>query len=162
MSKEKSVLARSFSVNENGNSKKPKQDIRTPLILFSTLNQQFNFDLDPCDSNEKENWLSLDSYNLNRNENGLDLNWYGNVFVNPPWNKIFPWIKKAEYELKEGNCNFVVFLLPSRVETKWWHHLLGSKYLMNYTFLKSRVKFDDHPDSYVIGITIFTLWRKLI
>ncbi len=157
-----SVLSKAFSVNENGESKKPKQDIRTPLSLFNKLNLQFNFDLDPCDSNEKENWLPVNiSYNLNRKENGLELTWFGNVFVNPPWNNIFPWIKKAESELKEGNCNFVVFLLPSRVETKWWHHLLGSKHFMNLTYLPSRVKFDDHPDSYVIGISIITLWRKL-
>lgn len=156
-----SVLAKSFSMNEKNESKKPKQDIRTPIELFNKINEQFNFNLDPCDSNEKENWLGIKSFNQNRNENGLEKKWFGNVFINPPWSNIFPWIKKAEYELKKGNCNFCVFLLPNRTETKWFHHIIGSAHFLKLQNLTSRVKFDDNKDSYVIGIGIYILWRKL-
>lgn len=163
-----SVLGKAFSVNDKGESEKPKQDIRTPKELFEILDRQFHFDMDPCDSLEKPDWLRLQCYNLDRGENGLELDWFGRVFVNPPWGKgengeslILTWILKAEQELRIGNCRYVVFLVPSRTETKWFHHIKNSEYLMNHTYLKSRVKFDGHEEKYVVGISIFTLWRNL-
>ena len=155
--KRNSVLSRSFSINGRGN-----QDIRTPIWFFDKLNRQFNFNLDPCDSIEKPSWLGINAYNLGRNEDGLIEEWNGNIFVNPPWNNIFPWIRKAEAELFLENARFIVLLVPSRTETKWFHHLLESEYLLNHRFLKSRMTFDDHENSFVIGISIFTLWRNVI
>lgn len=159
-----SVLGRSMSIDGDKEEKSKRggnQDTRTPLEFFNKLDEQFQFDLDPCDSLEKPKWLGIEAYNLNNDQDGLELPWFGNVFVNPPWNDIQSWIDKAEKELEKENCRFVVFLVPSRVETRWFHHILESEYLMNHIFLKSRMQFDEKDNPYVIGISIFTFWRGI-
>lgn len=155
-----SVLARGFSVNDN-KKRGGDQDVRTPKWLFKQLHEQFKFCLDPCDSVTHPGWLGVESYNLDRGEDGLRLPWLGSVFVNPPWNNIQEWFEKARCELSEGNCDFVVFLVPSRVETQWFHNFLESEFLMHHRFLKGRVQFAGRDNPYIIGISIFVLWRNL-
>lgn len=158
MTKEISILAKSMSID--GKSKRGgKQDVRTPHDLFFELHSQFVFDLDPCDSREKPGWLEIPSFNLDDGEDGLKMDWYPNVFINPPWADIQPWIDKAEHELSMGHSRLVVFLVPNRTETKWYHSLLESDYLLTYRFLKKRVHFDGQKGPYVTGIGIFVLWQ---
>lgn len=144
--------------NSTLTSGKTSQDLRTPKKLFQQLNHIYKFDLDPCDSNEFENWLGIRSYNLNRNEDGLKLPWIGNIFVNPPFNDIRTWFNKAEREIKNGNARLIVFLVPSRTETKWFHSFLNSEYLMNHSYLNKRVTFANFDSAFIIGMSVFTLW----
>ena len=53
------------------------------------------------------------------------------------------WIAKGYKEWKKGKT--VVFLIPSRTDTKWWH-----EYCMKASeirFIKGRLKFDDQENS---------------
>jgi hypothetical protein len=50
-----SILTKLLSHNGN-------QDRRTPKILFNELNNEFNFQLDPCTSTEKPNNLGTPYY----------------------------------------------------------------------------------------------------
>jgi site-specific DNA-methyltransferase (adenine-specific) len=78
---------------------------RTPPEIYNPLNREFNFTLDPCPINGVD---------------GLSQSWEGEtVFVNPPYSKIEPWVKKAWYHSKEGEAT-VVMLLPSRTDQKWF------------------------------------------
>ncbi len=65
-------------------------------------------------------------------------------YVNPPYGKELPkWIEKGFEEWKKGKT--VVFLIPSRTDTRWWH-----EYCMKATeirFIKGRLKFDDQKNS---------------
>ena len=75
---------------------------------------------------------------------GLRASGGGRNFVNPPYGREIPkWVYKGYEEWKKGKL--VVFLIPSRTDTKWWHD-----YIMKATeirFIKGRLKFDDQKNS---------------
>lgn len=78
-----------------------------------------SFDLDPCaDALAK---AAPDAFYTD----GLDRPWHGEVFVNPPWSDIGPWVSKAWVEVEEGHCKNVTMLLPdNRQSTAWWQELV--------------------------------------
>lgn len=79
----------------------------TPTELYSHLNDEFRFTLDPC---------PLD-YIEGVSQDGLARSWAGErVFCNPPYGRgIARWLAKA----REATVS--VFLLPSRTDTAWFH-----------------------------------------
>lgn len=123
-------------------------DWQTPLELYKKLDVEFNFDLDPCTT--KDNplgtpfYYSLDSFN-----DGLKLNWFGSVYINPPYNKeITKWLAKAYHEFTTSQrVNSIVFLLPARTDTKWFHKYIynnaSEKFYswIDVRFLKGRLTF---------------------
>ena len=103
----------------------------TPKDVYVTLNDEFNFDFDPC---PLEQWPYID---------GLKVEWGERNFVNPPYSKIKDWCKKAYEEWQKGKT--VVMLIPSRTDTKYWHD-----YIMKATeirFIKGRLKFGKAKNS---------------
>lgn len=100
-------------------------DWQTPKDVYDKLNDEFNFDFDPCPTNH-----TFD---------GLTVEWKNSNFVNPPYGReIGKWLAKGYMEYGLGNT--VVFLIPSRTDTRWWHD-----YCMKATeirFIKGRLKFD--------------------
>ena len=81
----------------------------TPTDLYSKLDQEFNFDFDPCP--------------YPKNINSLDLEWGQMNYVNPPFKKLdggtMPFVHKAIAESKKGKSSFIVFNVRSAV-----NHLL--------------------------------------
>ena len=110
----------------------------TPQWFFDELNQEFNFELDPC----------ADEYNhkckkyFTKEQNGLAQDWSEyRVFCNPPYGReIGKWVKKAA----ESNT-LVVMLLPARTDTKWFHEYIYGK--SEIRFLKGRLKFGGSKNS---------------
>ena len=100
-------------------------DWQTPKWLYNVLNKEFDFDFDPCPS--RRQW------------NGLKIPWGERNFVNPPYGReIGDWIKKGFEESR--NNKLVVFLIPSRTDTIWWH-----SYVMKadeIRFIWGRLKFE--------------------
>lgn len=116
-------------------------DWKTPKAVYSVLDSEFQFDHDPCPSNPK-----ID---------GLTSEWGQRNFVNPPYGRELPkWVKKGYEEYQKGKT--VVFLIPSRTDTRWWHD-----YCMKgeIRFIKGRLKFDDQKNSapFPSAIVIFRL-----
>ena len=105
-------------------------DWKTPKAVYQILDAEFKFDLDPCPTNPTRN--------------GLAIEWGQCNFVNPPYGRMLPhWVKKGFEEAKKGKT--VVFLIPSRTDTKWWHD-----YIMKadeIRFIKGRLKFDEYKNS---------------
>lgn len=103
---------------------------KTPRKFYEMLKEEFYFDFDPCPPNPVFD--------------GLSIEWGGCNFVNPPYGRELPnWIKKGYGEYLKNKT--VVFLIPSRTDTRWWH-----EYCMKATeirFIKGRLKFDDHKNS---------------
>lgn len=101
-------------------------DWQTPKAVYQVLDAEFGFDYDPCPPNP-----TVD---------GLKDEWGQCSFVNPPYGKEIPkWIAKGFEQWQQGKT--VVFLIPSRTDTRWWH-----QYCMKATeirFIKGRLKFDD-------------------
>jgi site-specific DNA-methyltransferase (adenine-specific) len=111
-------------------------DWPTPADLFEALDREFRFTLDPCASpaNAKcENFYTVD-------DNGLDQEWEGSVFMNPPYGReISKWIAKAHEASKAGAT--VVCLIPARTDTAYWHdHVMKAS---EVRFVRSRLHFDN-------------------
>jgi site-specific DNA-methyltransferase (adenine-specific) len=105
-------------------------DWKTPKYLYEELNKEFNFDFDPCPPNPPFN--------------GLEIEWGKRNFVNPPYGReIGKWIKKGFEEWLKGKL--VVFLIPSRTDTIWWHdYVMKAK---EVRFIRGRLKFNDQKNS---------------
>jgi len=106
-----------------------KSDWKTPKDFYDGLNKEFDFTFDPCPSRKYFD--------------GLKINWGSRNFVNPPYGrKIGLWIKKGYEEYKKGKL--VIFLIPSRTDTKWWHdYVMQSDEIR---FIKGRLKFSGHKN----------------
>ena len=121
-------------------------DWQTPKAVYEELNAEFNFDFDPCPTNP--------------DFDGLEIDWGSRNFVNPPYGReIGKWLKKGyEESLKRS---LVVFLIPSRTDTRWWHD-----YVMKadeIRFIKGRLKFGDATNNapFPSAIVIFRIdWKK--
>ncbi len=153
-----SVLGRAFGTNGKGS-----QDIRTPREEYDILDSEYAFDLDPCDSTSTPGWLGTKyRFNLNDGQDGLAESWEiaESVFINPPWNDIKRWVSKAIRELENDHVRTVVFFIPARVETKYFHQLLHTYLLDRWWFIPHRVTFEDHKGAYVIGMTVFVLHNR--
>ena len=110
-------------------------DWGTPQDFFDELNTRFHFTLDVCAS--PWNAKCKDYYS----ENGLEQEWKGVCWMNPPYGReIGKWMKKAYEESKINNCT-VVCLVPARTDTKWWwdYALKGS-----IEHVKGRLKFSTY------------------
>ena len=106
-----------------------KLDWQTPKEVYQVLDAEFGFDFDPCPINPKFD--------------GLNIDWGKSNFVNPPYGGELPkWMEKGYGEYLKGKT--VVFLIPSRTDTKWWHN-----YCMRgeIRFIKGRLKFDNYKNS---------------
>jgi site-specific DNA-methyltransferase (adenine-specific) len=90
----------------------------TPHDLFQTLNARYAFDLDVCATPEN---AKCETY-YTRGDDGLARPWNGSVWCNPPYGRVVgQWLKKARVEIELNNASSVVFLLPARTDTKWFH-----------------------------------------
>lgn len=93
-----------------------KDDWETPQDFFEKLDNEFNFDLDPCCSKLTAKCQKF----FTKEDDGLFQPWFGTVYMNPPYGRqIVNWIKKASEESQKG-C-VVVCLVPARTDTRWWH-----------------------------------------
>ena len=104
---------------------KENDDLRTPHWIYSALGR---IDLDPC-AGENTN-IGLKNYALERGENGLELEWEGFVYCNPPFSQKELWIKKM---VAHGNG---ILILPERGSAPWCgplvdkcekHFIMGKK-----------------------------------
>jgi phage N-6-adenine-methyltransferase len=123
----------------------------TPQDLFNELNDEFNFDLDACarEENHKVKFYFSDEvlyqghHSLSRS--ALIHPWNGNIFINPPYGRtIKKFIKRAVEQVKIGNAEIVVALLPARTDTAWFHDYCKKQ---DVTFLKGRLKFGGAKNS---------------
>jgi phage N-6-adenine-methyltransferase len=111
----------------------------TPQDFFDKYNKVYNFDIDVCAN--KQNAKCNKYFDIE--QNGLNQNWTGSCWMNPPYGReIVLWMKKAYESSLDGAT--VVCLIPSRTDTKWWH-----EYAMNgnIEFIKGRLKFGGHSNS---------------
>ena len=77
----------------------------TPPELYKSLDDEFNFDFDPCP--------------YPKNFDSLNMSWGGMNYVNPPFKKedggTMPFIHKAIAESKLGRSSFIVFNVRSGI-----------------------------------------------
>ena len=77
---------------------------------------------------------------LTINDDGLNAKWFGTVFCNPPYGRSLPrWIEKCAMEAERGVI--VVALIPSRTDTRYWHHHIAGR--ADIWMLRGRLRFGD-------------------
>ena len=102
-----------------------KDDWATPDYIYNPLNEEFNFDFDPCP--------------LYSDFDGLEIEWRKRNFINPPYSRKLKeaFIRKAFEESKKGKL--CVMLLPVSTSTKIFHEIIYPN--AEIRFIKGRVKF---------------------
>lgn len=106
-------------------------DWSTPKEFYKALDAEFNFTYDPCPLKSKED--------------GLQTDWIGNIFINPPYSNIKAFLEKGLQELEKGNAKTLVYLVPARTDTKWFHEYVYNK--AEIRFIRGRLKFGDSKNS---------------
>lgn len=103
----------------------------TPRDVYERLNDEFQFNFDPCPLDGNEDGLAQ-----------LFCDWSGKrVFCNPPYGPgIGDWIKRG------FDAELAVFLIPARTDTRWFHDLVLPR-AKEIRFLKGRLKFGDAKNS---------------
>lgn len=125
----------------------------TPQDFYEELHKEFNFLLDPCCT--YENRKCVDYYT--EEDDGLAHQWYGAVFMNPPYGRqIQHWVKKAYDEAKVDPSTIVVALLPARTDTRWFHDYIYGK--AEIRFVKGRLKFGDAKNAAPFP-SMVVIWR---
>ena len=105
-------------------------DYYTPKWIFDKL--QITFDIDVAAPTGGCHWIPAKHY-YDQQTNGLTSDWYGNVFINPPFSKTTPWVHKF---MQHANG---IALLPMS-KSKWfntiWNNADGIVILpYNMTFI---------------------------
>ena len=107
----------------------------TPWSLFDELDKEFQFDMDPCATDENRKCLLF----FDKEADGLKQNWGGyHVWCNPPYSQVTSWVRKAFMESRKTGT-VVVMLLPARTDTKWFQNFVLHR--SEIRFIKGRVKF---------------------
>jgi hypothetical protein len=102
----------------------------TPHHIVEALGK---FDLDPCGA--PGHTLAPVTYQLEDGQDGLELDWFGRVWLNPPYGKESPPFLKKMSEHKNG----IAFIF-ARTETKAFFEYVWNS-ATAVLFLKGRVKF---------------------
>ena len=100
---------------------------KTPKEFYEKLNNEFNFNFDPCP--------------LFADFDGLNIEWGKSNFINPPYSRKLKeaFVEKAVEESKKGKkC---VLLLPVSTSTKLFHEVIQPN-AKEIRFVKDRIKFE--------------------
>ena len=94
-------------------------------------------------------------------EDGLVAEWpaEGTIWVNPPYQRIGPWVQRA---ISHAGLHWqarVLLLVPPRTEQAWWHELVQSPQA-RCCYLRPRVEFDA-PEGVEASVPSFpvVLWE---
>ena len=91
-------------------------DYYTPKWIFDKLN--ITFDLDVAAPPNGCHWIPAKHY-YDQQTNGLTSDWYGNVFMNPPFSKPIDWVNKF---MQHANGIALLPMSKSKWFDKIWAH----------------------------------------
>jgi phage N-6-adenine-methyltransferase len=108
----------------------------TPKWFYDKLNNEFQFDFDPCPLNE--GYITTDN-------DGLLISWGNKNFINPPYSRKLKeaFIVKALSESNNGKL--CVMLLPVSTSTKIFHKIIKPN-AKEIRFVEGRIKFERKDD----------------
>lgn len=110
----------------------------TPQALFDLMHKTYQFTLDVCAdplSAKCPDWLGEDI-------NSLTCDWWGRVFMNPPYNQTSKFMKKMAQEYQTGHITLGVALVAARPDTQWFWDAVS--HATEILFLKGRLKFEQY------------------
>lgn len=108
-------------------------DWYTPPWIFESLG--LHFDLDPSSPVGGVPWIPVSNI-FTEKDNGLEQDWFGNVWLNPPYGRLtYSWLEKM-HSYRNG-----IALVFARTDCAWFHDFCAKADAILY--LKGRVKFVD-------------------
>lgn len=129
----------------------------------------FDLDVAACEESHKADVF------YTAESNGLQQDWFGRVWCNPPYSDLEPWVLKAwaEIERVDGPTLIAMLLPANRTEQPFWQKLIEHRrdnehYTPSLTsyFIPGRVSFGfpGNPEALNVGSPQFTsvllVWRK--
>lgn len=116
-------------------------------IIDLVLDVMGGIDLDPC-SNSKVNPNVPAAVHYTPAENGLQQEWCGSVYMNPPYGReIGEWVEKLCNDFVNGKVTEAIALVPARVDTAWWNKLTSTERTYPLVcFVKGRLVFVNNED----------------
>ncbi len=112
----------------------------TPRFILDQLGA---FDLDPCAAAENPDWVAAGS-RFTRAENGLEAEWHGRVFMNPPYSDTARWLRK------HGEHRLGISLVPATVESIVWRDVVWPR-ACAILLLHGRTRFANPDGSLTTG-----------
>lgn len=102
-----------------------KDDWQTPPDLIEDIEGAIgDIILDPCAHEDTE--IGAINFCIEDGNDGLEEQWFGTVFVNPPFSYKKEWLEKIVYELQFDAVETVIVLTPDSTDTKsWWHEYIA-------------------------------------
>jgi phage N-6-adenine-methyltransferase len=97
-----------------------------------------SIDLDPASSEEAQVVVRADEF-YTKEDDGLSHSWYGNVWLNPPYNMplISDFINHTINDYKSGKIESAIILTNNSTDTAWFHALLE----FPVCFTRGRIQF---------------------
>jgi hypothetical protein len=123
---------------------KKNDDLRTPSWVYGALGE---IDLDPC-AGVLTN-IGKDNYRVEDGQDGLELDWNGFVYCNPPFSEKEKWIRKF---LSHDNG---ILVLPERGSAPWFGYLAQS--VGCYFVMGKKIDFLGGSSSNNIGSCLFPI-----
>ena len=110
------------------------------------------FDLDPASGAETAPHAST---RFNEEDDGLSREWFGKVWLNPPFSEKTRWVRRARSEVSAGRVETAVILLPVDTSTQLFHDHVTSAPVV--CFVEGRLSFDggDRNPNFGILLAVF-------
>lgn len=121
---------------------KKNDSLQTPAWVYQALGE---IDLDPCAGIDTE--IAAVNWALERGENGLNRDWFGFVYCNPPFSQKEIWAEKMK---SHGNG---ILILPERGSAPWFGPLAVKA--GRYWVMGQKINFVGGPSSNNLGSVLF-------
>lgn len=125
-----------MNTEHKSNTPKEIKDLwETPLMLVSTLDDEFNFDTDVAASNQNAifgRFFTEENSALSRTAEWGRVNW-----CNPPYSDVSPWVCMAIEQHRLGKTT--VMIVPSDTSVKWFKMAFNS--CNEVRFISGRISF---------------------
>lgn len=128
---------------------KKNDKLQTPEWVYSCLG---TIDLDPCAGIDTR--IGSINWAIERGENGLERNWFGFVYCNPPFSQKQAWSVKMR---EHGNG---ILILPERGSAPWFGQLAVDA--RHYWVMGKKIDFVGGPSSNNIGSCLFLFGKDAV
>lgn len=111
------------------------------------------FDLDPASGAEQHPTAET---RWTKDDDGLSRQWFGTVWLNPPFTKKDRWIRKARSALADDDVDTIVVLLPVDTSAGWFHeHVAPAAEAV--CFVEGRLSFDGVDGAPNFGVMLVVM-----
>jgi len=99
-------------------------------------------DLDPASCEQANKTVGAKRY-FTKEDDGLRREWFGKIFLNPPYSNMMAWVDKLLGELSTFNTE-AILLANACTDTQWFHYICKVADTINISicFVEGRIKFD--------------------